>query len=116
MRHAHCLSPTAGCLQQQELRAFHEKLAEALQKSCSRLAFTDLACDGFALRHSLKVTAASDVVHAVTALLTEHTLAEVAGDRQSASAFWWAAALALLGPQQHSCLLACRLLPRRHAV
>jgi hypothetical protein len=79
---------SSGCLQQQELRAFHEKLQAALDKSRSRLAFSDLACDGFALRHSLKITAASDVVHAVTALLTEHTLAEVAGDRQSSSAFW----------------------------
>jgi hypothetical protein len=79
---------SSGCLQQQELRAFHEKLQAALEKSRSRLAFSDLACDGFALRHSLKVTAASDVVHAVTALLTEHMLAEVAGDKQSSSAFW----------------------------
>jgi hypothetical protein len=98
---------TAGCLQQQELRAFHEKLKEALEKSRSRLAFTDLACDGFALRHSLKITAASDVVHAVTALLTEHTLAEVAGDRQSASAFWWAIVWLIGIRQRSTCICSC---------
>ncbi|WIA38046.1 hypothetical protein OEZ86_001416 [Tetradesmus obliquus] len=77
-------------LQQHDLQAFHGKLQEALEKSRSRLAFSDLACDGFALHHSRQVTAASDVVHAVTALLTEHTVAEVAGDRQSSAAFWHA--------------------------
>lgn len=82
------LSPTAASLQQHDLQAFHGKLQEALEKSRCRLAFSDLACDGFALHHSRQVTAASDVVHAVTALLTEHTVAEVAGDRQSSAAFW----------------------------
>lgn len=75
-------------MQERDHKAFHEKLAHAIVASKNRLTFDGIACDGFALLHNLKTTPASDVVHAVTALLTEHTLSETQGDGQSSAAFW----------------------------
>lgn len=67
-------------------RCFHEKLQAAV--ATTNLAWGELACEGFALHHSRQQTPASDVVHALTALLSEHTLAESAARGQVASGFW----------------------------
>lgn len=57
------------------------------QQSCQQCV-DDISASLTVLSLVLQVTAASDVVHSVTALLTEHALQEVQTDRQTAAAFW----------------------------
>eukprot|EP00775_Hariotina_reticulata_P008493 gene8493-8676_t len=63
---------------------FKEKLQGAL--SNTSLVYSELAVDGFVMKVNREETAASDVVHACTALLTEHTVAETRNT--AASGFW----------------------------
>lgn len=69
-------------------RAFAAKFADAV--AGTRLAWSELAAEGFCLQHSRKATAASDVVHAATALLSEPGLHGACGDSEGhgAAAFW----------------------------
>jgi len=79
----------AESMQTQAKQHFREKLQGALANTS--LVYSELAVDGFVMKFNREETAASDVVHACTALLTEHTVAETS--KTAASGFWWVAVI-----------------------